>query len=49
VQVRLQRMYPGSRYTATARAVTIPLPTDKTDAELIEWAGQVLTTIFGAA
>jgi transcription-repair coupling factor (superfamily II helicase) len=49
VQVRLQRMYPGSRYTAAARAVTIPLPVGKTDAELIEWAGGVLTAIFGAA
>jgi len=48
VQVRLQRMYPGSRYVAAARAVTIPLPVGKTDAELIEWAGGVLTAIFGA-
>jgi transcription-repair coupling factor (superfamily II helicase) len=49
VQVRLQRMYPGSRYTAAARAVTIPLPVDKPDAELIEWASGVLTAIFGAS
>ena len=48
VQVRLQRMYPGSRYTAAARAVTIPLPVDKSDAELIDWASGVLTAIFGA-
>ena len=48
VQVRLQRMYPGSRYIAAAHAVTIPLPTEKTDAELIEWTANVLTAIFGA-
>jgi len=48
VQVRLQRMYPGSRYIAAARAVTIPLPVGKTDAELIDWAGSVLIAIFGA-
>ena len=48
VQVRLQRMYPGSRYIAAAHAVTIPLPTEKTDAELIEWTATVLTAIFGA-
>ena len=48
VQVRLQRMYPGSRYIAAAHAVTIPRPTEKTDAELIEWTATVLTAILGA-
>ena len=46
VQVRLQRMYPGSRYLAAAHAVTIPLPAELADAELIDWASTVLTTIF---
>jgi hypothetical protein len=41
-------MYPGSRYTGAARAVTIPLPVDLADSALIEWASGVLTAIFGA-
>jgi len=49
VQVRLQRMYPGSRYVVAARVVTVPLPAEKTDAELIEWASGVLVAIFGAS
>jgi transcription-repair coupling factor (superfamily II helicase) len=48
VQVRLQRMYPGSRYFAQTTAVTIPMPPALDDAELIEWTSTVLVAIFGA-
>ncbi len=47
IQVRLQRMYPGSRYHAAAAAVLVPLPAEPTDAQLIEWAGGLLGAIFG--
>ncbi|HEV7624180.1 MAG TPA: transcription-repair coupling factor, partial [Amnibacterium sp.] len=50
VQVRLQRMYPGSKLLATAGAVTVPLPVldgqPLPDAGLIEWTQQLLTAIF---
>ncbi|TAL41464.1 MAG: transcription-repair coupling factor, partial [Salinibacterium sp.] len=48
IQVRLQRMYPGSRYLAQPGAVTVPLPSDQGDAELIEWTSNLLATIFAA-
>jgi transcription-repair coupling factor (superfamily II helicase) len=48
LQVRLQRMYPGSRYFAQTKSVTIPMPTALDDAELIEWTSNVLVAIFGA-
>jgi transcription-repair coupling factor (superfamily II helicase) len=48
VQVRLQRMYPASRYFAQTKSVTIPLPTTLDDSQLIEWTSTVLTAIFGA-
>lgn len=47
IQVRLQRMYPGARYLAAGAAVIVPLPTEPTDAQLIDWAGGLLTAIFG--
>ncbi|WP_297344481.1 transcription-repair coupling factor [Amnibacterium sp.] len=50
IQVRLQRMYPGSRVLATAGAVTVPMPLldgqPLPDAGLIEWAQQLLGAIF---
>jgi transcription-repair coupling factor (superfamily II helicase) len=49
IQVRLQRMYPGSRYHAAAAAVLVPLPPEPTDAALIAWANDLLVAIFGAA
>jgi len=48
IQVRLQRMYPGARYHAAAAAVIVPLPSEPTDAQLIEWTTQLLVAIFGA-
>ncbi len=47
IQVRLQRLYPGARYLAAGAAVIVPLPTEPTDAQLIEWTGGLLTAIFG--
>jgi transcription-repair coupling factor (superfamily II helicase) len=48
MQVRLQRMYPGSRYFAQTASVTIPIPTALDDADLIDWTSTVLVAIFGA-
>ena len=48
IQVRLQRMYPGSRYHAAAAAVLVPLPPEPTDAALIAWVDGLLVAIFGA-
>jgi transcription-repair coupling factor (superfamily II helicase) len=48
VQVRLQRMYQGARYFAQANAVSVPLPAEPTDAELIAWTSGLLVAIFGA-
>ncbi|CAN5133273.1 transcription-repair coupling factor [soil metagenome] len=52
LQVRLQRMFPGSRYLAQASAVTVPLPVKNgepyADVDLIEWASNLLVLIFGA-
>ncbi len=50
IQVRLQRMYPGSKILATAGAVTVPMPLldgePLPDAGLIEWVQQLLAAIF---
>ena len=53
IQVRLQRMYPGSRYftqTRSARRSRCPTSTAQPldDAELIAWVTQLLTAIFPA-
>ncbi len=50
IQVRLQRMYPGSRYFVQNGSLTVPMPRTGgeplDDAVLIEWAGSFLTAIF---
>lgn len=46
IQVRLQRMYPGSRYLAQTRTVMLPLPTLPDDAALIAWAATLLGAIY---
>jgi transcription-repair coupling factor (superfamily II helicase) len=46
IQVRLQRMYPGSRYLAQTRTVMLPLPDLPDDAALIEWAAKLLGAIY---
>ncbi|CAN5149268.1 transcription-repair coupling factor [soil metagenome] len=52
IQVRLQRLYPGARYFAQTRSVSVPIPAKggapMTDDQLIEWTGQLLVAIFGA-
>ncbi|WP_291049847.1 transcription-repair coupling factor [Herbiconiux sp.] len=53
IQVRLQRMYPGSKYFAQTNAVSIPLPivegTPLADAALINWTSALLDAIFAPA
>jgi transcription-repair coupling factor (superfamily II helicase) len=46
IQVRLQRMYPGSRYVAASRTVLLPLPELPDDAALIAWAASLLEAIY---
>ncbi|WP_411699768.1 transcription-repair coupling factor [Conyzicola sp.] len=52
IQIRLQRMYPGSKYFAANAAVAIPMPRVNgeplDDAELIAWTNSLLVAIFGA-
>ncbi|HSP74587.1 MAG TPA: TRCF domain-containing protein, partial [Cryobacterium sp.] len=50
MQVRLQRMYPGSRYFSQNGALTVPMPRINGeplgDAALIAWAGNLLDALF---
>ncbi|TFC90963.1 MULTISPECIES: transcription-repair coupling factor [Cryobacterium] len=50
MQVRLQRMYPGSRYFTQNGSLTVPLPRVNGeplgDAALIAWAGTLLDALF---
>jgi len=52
VQVRLQRMYPGSKYFAQNSMVAVPMPVINgeplADADLIAWTSSFLVAIFGA-
>jgi transcription-repair coupling factor (superfamily II helicase) len=52
VQVRLQRMYQGSRYFTQTSTVSVPMPVVNgeplADADLIAWTNQLLVAIFGA-
>jgi transcription-repair coupling factor (superfamily II helicase) len=53
LQVRLQRMYPGSRHFAQNNSISVPLPRvngeSVADADLIEWVGALLTALFPAS
>ncbi|PPL15817.1 transcription-repair coupling factor [Microterricola pindariensis] len=53
IQVRLQRMYLGSRYFAQQGVLSVPLPdlsdAENPDAALLEWVSQLLTAIFPPA
>jgi len=53
IQVRLQRLYPGARYFAQTRSISVPLPKvdgqSPNDASLIAWTSGLLVSIFGAA
>ena len=44
--VRLERLYPGARIFAQAKAISVPLPTDLADAELIAWVVQLIEAII---
>nr|WP_255447632.1 transcription-repair coupling factor [Schumannella sp. 10F1B-5-1] len=46
LQVRLQRMYPGSRIFAAQQALSVPMPPEAVDAELVSWVGTLLGAIF---
>ncbi|HEV7741770.1 MAG TPA: transcription-repair coupling factor [Pseudolysinimonas sp.] len=48
IQVRLQRLYPGARLFAQQKAISIPMPPDPSDAELIAWVTGLLDAIFPA-
>jgi transcription-repair coupling factor (superfamily II helicase) len=52
MQVRLQRMYPGARWFAQTKSVSVPLPRPHgealPDGELILWVEQLMSSIFGA-
>ena len=44
--VRLQRLYPGARIFAQAKALSVPLPKELADAELIAWVTQLIEAII---
>ncbi|GAA4671445.1 transcription-repair coupling factor [Frondihabitans cladoniiphilus] len=52
VQMRLARLFPGARYFAATKSVTVPMPRKNgeplPDADLITWVEQLLTTVYGA-
>jgi transcription-repair coupling factor (superfamily II helicase) len=52
MQVRLQRMFPGSRFVNASRVVTVPLPQHDgeslDDPELIGWVADLLSALFPA-
>jgi transcription-repair coupling factor (superfamily II helicase) len=52
IQIRLQRMYPGSKYFAATSSVAVPMPRVNgeplDDADLIAWTNTLLVAIFGA-
>jgi transcription-repair coupling factor (superfamily II helicase) len=47
-QLRLQRMYPGSKWFGQQRVATVPLPSGASDDDLVAWVGQVLTNLYAA-
>ena len=48
LQVRLARMFPGSRYLAQASAVLVPLPPGLADAALLDWVESLFTALLPA-
>jgi len=50
-QIRLTHQYPGLRYLATAKQLTVPAPKDKAgeflqDKDLIDWTWVFLSSVF---
>lgn len=48
IQVRVQRLYPGARIFAQQKALSVPMPQDPADAELIAWVSSLLEAVFPA-
>lgn len=46
MQIRLQRLYPGSRWFAQTRPAVVPLPEDASEAELIDWVDALLRAVL---
>ena len=46
-QLRLQRMYPGSKWFAQQRTATVPMPAAASDDDLVAWVGQTLQNLYG--
>ncbi|MFM6973693.1 MAG: transcription-repair coupling factor [Agromyces sp.] len=49
MRVRLERLYPGSKYLSASDTVLIPLPEDLDDAEMIHWATTLLERMWPLA
>ncbi len=47
-QLRLQRMYPGSKWFGQQRTATVPMPNAASDDDLVAWVGQVLQNLYGS-
>jgi transcription-repair coupling factor (superfamily II helicase) len=47
-QLRLQRMYPGSKWFGQQRTATVPMPSAASDDDLVAWVGQVLQNLYGS-
>ena len=45
-QLRLQRMFPGSKYFAQQHAATVPLPSGAADDDLIAWTASTLRALY---
>lgn len=45
-RVRLERLYPGSKYLSQTDTVLVPLPEESDDAEMIAWARQLLAQLW---
>jgi len=45
IQVRMQRMYPASRYFKQTSSISIPMPQNLSDGDLITWARGVLVAL----
>jgi transcription-repair coupling factor (superfamily II helicase) len=46
IQIRLQRLYPGARYFAAPRTISVPMPEGLGDRALIEWTNKLMTQLF---
>ncbi|MBN9606340.1 MAG: transcription-repair coupling factor [Actinomycetales bacterium] len=48
VQVRLQRLFPGTRVFAPAQAISVPLPKDVDDDEVVAWVARLFDAVLPA-